>query len=58
MRKDVAKRLFDAYDADGSGSMDLAEFVLLVQRYDPSVDPAGVERSFEVPKHCLEQQLC
>ena len=43
----MAKRLFDGYDADKSGTMDLDEFILLVQKYDSDVDPASVERSFQ-----------
>ena len=48
LRTDKAKALFDTYDVDKSGSLSLDEFTDVVQRYDPSIDAIGVEKSFEV----------
>ena len=40
------ERLFALYDADGSGSIDHAEFMSICRSYDPSVDPMLVLQSY------------
>jgi len=42
----VAQKLFEGYDVDHSGTMELEEFLPLMQRYDVSVDENAVKLTF------------
>ena len=37
-----ADKMFDAYDENGSGTLDIEEFCQIMQRYDPDIDPVRV----------------
>lgn len=37
-----ADKMFDAYDENGSGTLDIEEFCQIMQRYDPDLDPVSV----------------
>ena len=47
-RLKVAERLFEGYDTDHSGTMELEEFIPLMQKYDTSVDAKAVKKTFEM----------
>lgn len=47
-RLKVAERLFEGYDVDHSGTMELEEFFPLMQKYDTSVDEEAVKLTFEM----------
>ena len=43
----VANALFVAYDADGSGFIDLKEFTHLCKSYDPRIEPGEIAQGFK-----------
>ena len=43
----VANALFVAYDADGSGFIDLKEFTHLCKSYDPRIEPGEISQGFK-----------
>merc|ERR1719506_21825 len=43
----MAKKLFGAYDFDGSNRIDFEEFYSIIRKFDPRIQPAGVRKTFE-----------
>lgn len=44
----MADKMFDIYDTDHSGSLDIEEFCMLMQKYDHTIDPNAVQMTFEM----------
>jgi len=43
----TAKKLFNAYDFDGTNRIDFEEFYSIIKKFDPRIQPAGVRKTFE-----------
>lgn len=50
-----AKKLFGAYDFDGTNRIDFEEFYSIIKKFDPRITPSGVRKTFDqVGAHDLE----
>merc|ERR1711904_275905 len=46
-KKRLANELFRAYDKDNSESLDIDEFLMFMEDFDPRIQPEGVRDFFE-----------